>query len=84
MSNLTPTELRNNIYNVLDEVLVTGIPVEIIRKGKILKIIAADTVDKLQNFSARPEFITGDSEDLPEIHWDEAVKLDNIKLNTDL
>ncbi len=76
MNNLTPTELRNNIYNVLDEVLASGIPVEIIRKGKILKIIAVDTVDKLQNLSKRPDFITGDSEDLSNIHWDEVVKLD--------
>lgn len=73
---MTPTELRNNIYNVLDEVLATGIPVEIIRKGKILKIIAVDTIDKLQNLSKKPGFITGDPEDLPEIHWDEAIKLD--------
>lgn len=76
MNNLTPTELRNNIYNVLDEVLASGIPVEIIRKGKILKIIAVDTIDKLQNLSKRSDFITGDFEDLPEIHWDEVVKLD--------
>ncbi len=76
MNNLTPTELRNNIYNVLDEVLASGIPVEIIRKGKILKIIAVDTVDKLQNLSKRPDFITDDSEDLSDIHWDEFVKLD--------
>jgi len=76
MSNLTPTELRNNIYNVLDEVLATGIPVEIIRKGKTLKIIVVDPIDKLQNLSVRSGFITGDSEDLPDIHWDEDVKLD--------
>lgn len=76
MNNITPTELRNNIYNVLDEVLATGIPVEIIRKGKILKIIATDTIDKLQNLSKKPDFITGDSENLPDIHWDEAIKLD--------
>ena len=76
MNNLTPTELRNNIYNVLDEVLASGIPVEIIRKGKILKIIAVDTVDKLQNLSKRPDFISDDSEDLSDIHWDEFVKLD--------
>jgi len=76
MNNLTPTELRNNIYNVLDEVLATGIPVEIIRKGKTLKIIATDPVDKLQNLSVKPEFITGDPDDLPDVHWDEDVKLD--------
>ena len=76
MNNLTPTELRNNIYNVLDEVLATGIPVEIIRKGRILKIIVTDPIDKLKNLSVKSGFITGDSKDLPDIHWDEDVKLD--------
>lgn len=76
MHNLTPTELRKNIYNVLDEVLATGIPVEIIRKGKTLKIIATESVNKLQNLCSRPEIITGNSDDLADIHWDDEVKLD--------
>ena len=77
MNNLTPTELRKNIYKVLDEVLATGIPVEICRKGKTLKIIATEDVDKLQNLRARPEFIVGDSDDLPDIHWDDEINLNN-------
>jgi hypothetical protein len=77
MNNLTPTELRKNIYRVLDEILTTGIPVEIIRKGKTLKIIAAESVDKLQNLRTRPHFIVGDSDDLHDIHWDDDVKLDD-------
>jgi prevent-host-death family protein len=76
MINLTPTELRKNIYNVLDEVLATGIPVEIIRNGKTLKIIAIESIDKLQNLSSRPKFIVGDSDDLPDLHWEDEIKLD--------
>ena len=33
MKRVTPTELRADIYNLLEEVLETGIPLEI-RKGK--------------------------------------------------
>jgi len=77
MNKITPTELRKNIYNVLDEVLATGIPVEIIRNGKTLKIIAAESSDKLQNLCSRPNFIAGDSDDLADIHWDDEINLDS-------
>ena len=77
MRSLTPTELRKNIYKVLDEVLATGIPVEILRKGRTLKIIATESVDKLQNLSATPKFVIGNPDDLPDVHWDDEIKRDN-------
>ena len=76
-NKLTPTELRKNIYQVLDEVLETGIPIEITRKGKTLKISALETSDKLQNLCSRPDFIVGDSDDLPDIHWEDEIKFDS-------
>ena len=33
MKTITITELRGNIYNLLDEVLNTGIPIEINKGG---------------------------------------------------
>jgi len=36
---MSASELRQNIYNLLDEVLETGIPLEIERKGKKLRIV---------------------------------------------
>jgi len=38
---LTPTQLRSNIYRVLDEVLESGMAREIIRNGQKLLIIPA-------------------------------------------
>ena len=35
---VTASKLRENVYQILDEALQTGIPVEVIRKGKILKV----------------------------------------------
>ena len=35
---VTSTQLRQNIYKLLDEVLSSGVPLEIERNGKILKI----------------------------------------------
>jgi hypothetical protein len=39
-TRLTASKLRANIYRVLDQVLETGVPVEIERHGRRLRIIA--------------------------------------------
>ena len=38
---MTPTELRNDIYRVLDDVLQSGIPQEVIRGSRTLLIVPA-------------------------------------------
>ena len=65
-----PTELRKNIYKILDTVLETGSPVEIKRKGKILRITPAEPVDKFQRLTPRPDVIQGDPDDLIHIEWE--------------
>lgn len=35
---ITASKLRDDIYNILDRVIKTGIPVEVVRKGSILSI----------------------------------------------
>ena len=59
--NMTASKLRENIYQVLDEVLKTGIPIEISRKVEIT--IAPERRDLLfrnhdQIFMSRIKFIT--------------------------
>ena len=76
MKSVTPTQLRADIYNLLDEVLETGIPLEIRKGGKKLKIVALETVDKFQNLEFRPEAIKGSPEELAEISWENEVSLD--------
>ena len=44
MSKISAARLRQNLYNYLDSVLETGIPVEIERKGKTLMIVAEKPV----------------------------------------
>ena len=39
MKAISATKLRQNLYIILDSVVDSGIPVEIERKGRILKII---------------------------------------------
>lgn len=76
MKSISVTELRGNIYKLLDEVLNTGVPIEIIRKGKKLTITPEENVDKLQNLISRPNVIKGNPEDLVNIHWEKEVNLD--------
>ena len=76
MRTLTPTELRSNIYRVLDDILQSGMPVEIIRKGKRLRIEPVEKSDKLQNLVKRPATVTGDPEDLVSISWEKEMNLD--------
>jgi hypothetical protein len=76
MKTVTPTQLRADIYNLLDEVLETGIPIEIRKGNKKLKIVPLETVDKFKNLISRPEAITGNPEELVEISWEDEVNLD--------
>jgi prevent-host-death family protein len=76
MKTYTPTELRANIYNLLDEVLETGVPIEIKRGKKILRIVPLQKGDKLQNLVSRPEIIPGDPEELVDLSWEDEVHLD--------
>jgi prevent-host-death family protein len=76
MKTVTPTQLRTNIYHLLDEVLETGLPLEIKKGDKKLRIVPVDKVDKLKNLIARPEAIQGDPDDLVGINWVDEVHLD--------
>ena len=76
MKSVTPTELRRDLFNLLDEVLGTGLPLEINRGGKRLKIVPMTEVDKFQNLVRRPEVILGDADDLVSLGWEQELNLD--------
>ena len=65
---VTAANLRDNLYEILDQALETGIEVEVIRKGKILKIIPEVKPDKLSKLKKR-NYIVGDPEDLVHMDW---------------
>jgi prevent-host-death family protein len=76
MKTVSPTELRSNIYKLLDEILESGVPIEINKGGKLLRIVPVARTDKLQNLVGRPEVIRGDPDDLVNISWEKEVNLD--------
>jgi len=65
---LSASKLRQNLYQVLDEVLEKGTPVEIERKGKILKIVPGKSDSKLINLEPH-DTIIGDPESIINIDW---------------
>jgi antitoxin (DNA-binding transcriptional repressor) of toxin-antitoxin stability system len=76
MKTVSPTELRSNIYNLLDEVLNSGVPIEIRKGGKLLRIVAVEKSNKLQNLISRPDVIKGNPDELVSISWEKEVNLD--------
>ncbi len=64
-----PTELRKDIYKVLDQALETGKPVEMAWRGRLLRIVLAEPQDKFQQLIPRPDVIQGDPDDLIHINW---------------
>ena len=70
MKTITVTELRSNIYNLLQEVLDTGVPLEINKGGQKLRIAPVTAIDKFANLIYRPNVINGDPEELVHIEWE--------------
>lgn len=68
--SVTASELRQNIYRLLDQVIETGIPLEINRKGKILKIITEAPKSKMSRLKYR-NIIEGNPDDIVHLDWSE-------------
>ncbi|MCG8455339.1 MAG: type II toxin-antitoxin system Phd/YefM family antitoxin [Holophagales bacterium] len=66
---MTASQLRQNIYRALDQVLETGIPLEIERKGRILRILPVEPPSKLDNLKPREGFFRCDPDELVEMDW---------------
>ena len=71
---IKPTEFRKNIYKLLDQVLNTGIPTEIERKGKRIKIVPEKKMNKLDNLKRRKLF-NCDPNDIVHIDWSSEWKM---------
>jgi len=69
MEHLTLTALRQQLFKIVDQVIQTGIPVEIERKGHRLKIVLDDPPEKLANLRSH-KAIVGDPEELVDLETD--------------
>jgi hypothetical protein len=65
---VTASKLRENIYRILDEAITTGTPVEVVRKGTLLRIVPEKRVSKLGRLKKRTGF-KGDPDEIIEMDW---------------
>jgi hypothetical protein len=63
MAPMSLTKLRSQLFKVVDELIRTGIPVEIERKGHKLKIVLDKKKSKLENLKTH-DCIVGDPDAL--------------------
>jgi len=68
---VTASKLRENIYRLLDEVLETGVPLEIERRGRRLRIVSVEGRSRFDNLVERPEAVRCDPDELATIDWSE-------------
>jgi len=66
--SITATALRENVYRILDEVIETGKPVEVIRKGSVVKLVPEKKVSKLSRLKRR-DLYNGDPDEIIGMDW---------------
>jgi antitoxin (DNA-binding transcriptional repressor) of toxin-antitoxin stability system len=66
---VTATQLRQDIYRLLDQVLESGEPLDIVRKGRRLRLIPDHPARRLDRIVGNPEGIIGDPDELVSIDW---------------
>jgi hypothetical protein len=73
MAALSLTELRKHLFKHVDEVIDTGVPIEIKRNGHILKIVLGEEKRKIDNLRVH-DCIVGDPDELANLKtgiWEE-------------
>jgi len=79
MKKLTLTTLRQKIFQIADEVLMTGRPVSIERNGKVLLLSPAIELNKSKSLKLkRRKLIRGDAESLHTVKVEEWHELENL------
>lgn len=66
---ITASNLRANVYRLLDGVLESGRPLEIERKGRILVIAPQETESIWERLPRRKGAIVGDPDELIHLDW---------------
>ena len=69
---ITASQLRQNVYRLLDEVLSSGLPLEIERNGQLLRITPVTPPDRLARVRPVENLVTGDAGDLTSLDWSSA------------
>lgn len=77
MRKLTPTQLRKDLYTLLDQVLESGEGIEVVRPGGSVLLVAQKGPGKLARLKKR-DTICGNPDDLDTVGWADQWKPDFI------
>jgi len=66
---LSASKLRQDIYRILDEILASGVPVEIERNGRRLRIVPVDRPSRLDRLERHGAYLKSDPDEIVEIDW---------------
>lgn len=69
---ITASQLRQDVYRLLDETIDTGRPLEINRKGHVLRIISDQSSGSKLKGLVSHSCINGDPEDIVHIDWSDS------------
>ena len=69
MKKMTPTQLRKDLYSILDQILESGEGIEIEREFGSVLLLPQRTAGKLERLPRR-QTILGDVDSLDEISWE--------------
>lgn len=65
----TASQLRADVYRLLDRVIATGEPIEVERNGRLVRIVAVAPPSLLGGLPRRPDTIVGDPDELVHVDW---------------
>ncbi len=63
------TNLRKNLFRILDKAARTGKPIEIESKGRRFKIIALERPGRFANLQKHPDVFSGELDSLINVDW---------------
>ena len=66
---ITASQLRADVYRLLDQVLETGEAIEIERRGRVVRIVPEDSGNWLDRLVPREGVVSGDPDDLVHVDW---------------
>lgn len=76
---VTPSQMRQDIYRLIDRVLETGEPLTIKRHDRTLRLVPDDPPPggRLGRIRTNPDVIVGDPEDFVELDWSDTWQPDD-------
>lgn len=78
---VTASQMRQDIYRLIDRVLETGEPLTIKRRDRTLRLVPDDQPPKgrLARVRTNPDVIVGDPDDLVHLDWTDTWQPDDLR-----